>query len=257
MKPIAIFQHDADVPPAFFETWLQSQSLPYAVVRIDAGDAVPRSVEDFAGLCFMGGRMSVNDPLPWIDEELRLICAADRARLPVIGHCLGGQLLAKALGGSVRRNPHKELGWQSLRISDSAVAAEWLGDALPEALEWFQWHGDTFELPPGARNFLESDLCARQAYVIERDGYAHLGMQFHCEMTPALVIDWSDDSGRAEIDNERHRTGGPGVQSVEAMRTDLERRTSALNSVAARLYARWARGLQAAQHGARRRPGTG
>lgn len=245
MKPIAVFQHDADVPPAFFETWLQSRSLPYLVVRIDAGDPVPATAETFGGLCFMGGRMSVNDPLPWIGDALRLIRDADRVRVPVIGHCLGGQLLAKALGGRVRRNPHKELGWHPLRITDSAVASEWLGDALPGALEWFQWHGDAFDLPPGAHNFLSSDLCAHQAYVIERDGYAHLGMQFHCEMTPALVIDWSGEGGRAEIDEERRRTGGPGVQSVEAMRTDLARKTAELNAVAARLYSRWARGLSA------------
>lgn len=242
MKPVAIFQHEPDVPPAYFETWLRAQRLPYRVFRNDRGDAVPDDARAYAGLCLMGGRMSVNDALPWIDAECALIRAADAARVPVIGHCLGGQLLARALGATVARNPVKELGWHRLRVTDAALAADWLGDP-PAAAEWFQWHGDSFALPPGARNFLASELCAHQAYVVERDGYAHLGMQFHCEMTPALVDAWTGTEGAAEIDDERRRSGGPGAQSPQQIRADAAARCARLNVLAARLYARWARGL--------------
>ena len=247
MKPIAIFQHEPDAPPAFFEAWLQSQRLPYEIVRIDLGTDVPDSVARYAGLCFMGGAMSVNDPLPWIEAECALIRAADASRVPVIGHCLGGQLLAKALGASVVRNPVKEIGWLRLQVTDAQLAADWLGaaaDADAEEAEWFQWHGDTFALPAGARNFLASALCPHQAYVIERDGFAHLGMQFHCEMTPALVDAWVGEEGRREIEDEQARTGGPGVQRPEQIRQDLQARAQRLNALAARLYARWARGLR-------------
>lgn len=243
MKPIAIFQHEPDAPPAYFEQWLRDQRLPYQILRIDRGAPLPADARAFAGLCLMGGGMSVNDPLPWIDAECALIRAADAARVPVIGHCLGGQLLARALGAAVTRNPVKELGWQPLRVTDAALAADWLGAAQPPPTEWFQWHGDTFALPPGARNFLASALCAHQAYVVERDGYAHLGMQFHCEMTPALVDAWVGAEGAAEIDEERRRTGGPGAQSPAQIRADLAARVARLNALAARLYARWARGL--------------
>lgn len=243
VKPIAIFQHEPDAPPAYFETWLQRERLPYRIVRIDRGESVPAAACDFAGLCFMGGAMSVNDPLPWIDDECALIRDADAARVPVIGHCLGGQLLAKALGAPVSRNPVKELGWHRLTVTDAELAREWLGDDAPWQAEWFQWHGDTFALPPGARNFLASPLCERQAYVIERDGYAHLGMQFHCEMTPELVVEWVGAEGAAEIDAEQRATGGPGVQSPQAITHDAVRRAQQLNGLAARLYARWARGL--------------
>jgi len=243
MKPIAIFQHEPDAPPAFFETWLSAQGLPFSILRIDRGERVPAVPTAFSGLCFMGGGMSVNDPLPWIDDECALIRAADAAGVPVIGHCLGGQLLAKAFGAPVTRNPVKELGWQRLSVTDSEVAAQWLGDDAHTQAEWFQWHGDTFALPAGARNFLASALCPHQAYVIERAGFAHLGMQFHCEMTPPLVVEWVGPDGRREIDEERARTGGPGVQAPEAICADLGARAARLNALASRLYARWVRGL--------------
>lgn len=163
MKPIAIFQHEADTPPGYFATWLAQEGLPYTVVRLDAGDPVPQRAAVFAGLCFMGGAMSVNDQLAFIEPECALIRAADAAGVPVIGHCLGGQLIAKALGAPVVRHTLKEIGWQPLYPSDPALAQEWLGPEVPERLETFQWHGDTFALPPGARNFLSSPLCANQA----------------------------------------------------------------------------------------------
>lgn len=243
MKPIAIFQHEVDAPAGYFETWAHAQGLPLQVVRIDRGDPVPAEAGAFSGLCFMGGGMSVNDPLPWIDEECALIRDADAAGVPVIGHCLGGQLLAKALGAAVTRNAVKELGWHRLIVTDPEVARDWLGEDMSPDAEWFQWHGDTFALPPGARNFLASDLCARQAYVIERAGFAHLGMQFHCEMTPALIDDWIGTEGQAEIEAERARTGGAGVQSAASIRTDAQARSVRLNQLAARLYSRWARPL--------------
>lgn len=243
MKPIAIFQHEPDAPPAFFATWLGEQGLPYQVIRIDRAEPVPTDPRAFAGLCFMGGGMSVNDALPWIEQECALIRAADAAAVPVIGHCLGGQLLAKALGATVTRNPVKELGWHRLEVTDDQVAARWLGPDADLEAEWFQWHGDTFALPPGARNFLASPLCERQAYVIERAGFAHLGMQFHCEMTPDLVREWVGPEGKAEIDAERSRTGGPGAQTPAAITERLAQRTAALGALAARLYSRWAQGL--------------
>ncbi|MDL1859511.1 type 1 glutamine amidotransferase [Betaproteobacteria bacterium PRO7] len=254
-RPVAIFQHDRDVGPGYFETWLRERELPYALIRIDRGEPVPADPREFSGLCFMGGPMSVNDPLPWIEPACALIRAADAAGVPVIGHCLGGQLLAKALGVPVTRSAVKEIGWGALRVTDAQLAAAWLGVESLAGVEFFQWHGDAFELPPGARNFLASEFCEYQAYVIDRGGYAHLGMQFHCEMTPALVNSWvADESWIVEIEEERRATGGPAVQDAAEMLRDVHARTTRMNALAARLYDRWSRGLATAP---RRRPLSG
>ncbi|MFZ5541084.1 MAG: type 1 glutamine amidotransferase [Pseudomonadota bacterium] len=243
-RPVAIFQHDRDVGPGYFETWLRERALPYALIRIDRGDPVPADPREFAGLCFMGGPMSVNDPLPWIEPVCALIRAADTAGVPVIGHCLGGQLLAKALGARVTRSAFKEIGWGALRVTDTRTAAEWLGIESLEGVEFFQWHGDAFELPPGARNFLASEFCGHQAFVVDRGGFAHLGMQFHCEMTPALVRSWlADETWIAEVEHERRTNGGPAVQDAAAMLRDVHARTARMNALAARLYDRWSKGL--------------
>ncbi|MFN3564908.1 MAG: type 1 glutamine amidotransferase [Burkholderiaceae bacterium] len=246
-RPVAIFQHDRDVGPGYFEIWLRGRGLPYALIRIDRGDPVPADPREFAGLCFMGGPMSVNDPLPWIEPVCALIRAADAAAVPVIGHCLGGQLLARAFDARVTRSPVKEIGWGALRVTDARLAAEWLGVESLEGVEFFQWHGDAFELPPGARNFVASEFCVHQAYVIDRGGFAHLGMQFHCEMTPTLVRAWlADETWRAEVDEERRATGGPAVQDAAEMLRNLRARTTRMNSLAARLYERWSQGLATA-----------
>lgn len=249
MNPVAIVQHDADVGPGYFAQWLAERGLASETIRIDRGDVVPADPRRFAGICSLGGPMSVNDPLPWIAPEVDLLAAADRAAVPVIGHCLGGQLLARALGARVSANDVKEIGWGKLHVADRAVARDWLSarpdQVLDEPFETFQWHGDTFDLPAGARNFLASAYCARQAYVVERDGYAHLGMQFHCEMTPELIATWAHEAaGVQEVADELARGSGASVQTSTEMLRDVERRSAALNVFARRLYERWSRGLR-------------
>jgi GMP synthase-like glutamine amidotransferase len=215
------------------------------VLRIDRGEPVPITAIRFAGICSLGGNMSVNDALPWIADELALIRDADTRHVPVIGHCLGGQLIARALDAPVRRAEHMELGWSRVEVADPALARDWLGDRLDDAgeLVFFQWHGDVFELPDGARLMLTGPLCANQAFVVQRESFAHLGMQFHSEMTPELVRLWVEDpSGAREID-ERARSGGPGVQTADQMLHEVESRTARMELFARRLYQRWARGL--------------
>ena len=243
MKPIVILQHEEGVSAGHFASWLAARGLPSEVVRIDRDAAVPRTAAQFAGLCSLGGNMSVNDPLPWIAEEVRLMNDAVAGGVPVIGHCLGGQLLARALGANVTRNPCKEMGWLPVQVTDREAVLDWLGT---ESLgDIFHWHGDAFELPSGARRLLSSPLTPNQAYVVEREGVEHLGMQFHIEMTPELVAAWASEPGvDAELDEERALTGGAGVQSPTEMCRDLPARTASMQVLAWRLYDRWSRGLK-------------
>ena len=202
-------------------------------MALDQGEAVPRDARRFSGLCFMGGPMSVNDELPWIIPALELIREAVRKDVPVLGHCLGGQLMARAFGGVVRANPVKEIGWGQVRVADNAVAREWLGE-LP-GFESFHWHGETFSIPPGATRILENENCANQAFALGK----HLGLQCHVEMTPDLVRAWLS-GGAQEIEASK---SSPGVQRPEEIERDVAARVTALNEVANRLYDRWTENL--------------
>ena len=233
MKPVAIFRASPSEGPGYFATYLERRSIPWQLVKLDAGDAVPRDVRRFSGLCFMGGPMSVNDDLPWISPALELAREAVRKDVPVIGHCLGGQLMSKSFGGKVQPNPAKEIGWGEVRVCDNAVARAWLGEA--QAFQAFHWHGETFSIPPGATRILENGHCENQAFAIGR----HLGMQCHVEMTPELIRDWLR-SGADEIAASR----SPAVQPPQEIEKGIERWLDPMREVANRLYDRWTAGLE-------------
>jgi len=226
MKPIYIFRHITCEGPGYFGDFLERSRIPSRLIAIDRGDSVPTDIADMGGLVFMGGPMSVNDPLPWIDAELDLIRQARLAELPVLGHCLGGQLIAKALGATVRANAAREIGWHDVR--QTASSSPWLAD-LPATFSAFHWHGETFELPEGAIHLLESRWCRQQAFVSGN----MLALQFHVEMTAAMVEEWAN-LYRKELANP-----GAGIQSHEAMLTDVETRITALQAVADVIYGRW------------------
>jgi GMP synthase-like glutamine amidotransferase len=232
MKPIAIFRHSPGEGPGYFATFLDRHSIPYTLLKIDAGDPVPADPGQFAGLCFMGGPMSVNDDLPWIARELDLIRAAVAAGVPCIGHCLGGQLMARALGGTVGRNPVKEIGWGTAAVADSEPARAWF-DGLRGFLS-FHWHGETFTIPPGASAVLSSRYCANQAFVLG----PHLGLQCHVEMTEAMIRLWN-----RQWADEVNGNPGPSVQTPDQMYEDMHDRLTLLHEVADRLYSRWIEGL--------------
>lgn len=233
MKAVAILRHAPSEGAAYFATYLEQRSLPSRLIAIDAGEAVPRDARPFAGLVLMGGPMSANDPLPWIAPVLELIRSAVRNGVPVLGHCLGGQLMARAFGGEVRRNPVVEIGWGTVQVADNALARAWFDGQ--RSFEAFHWHGETFSLPPGATRVLTGAHCANQAFVLGK----HLGMQCHVEMTAELVRSWCRE-GRHEIESGM---ASPAVQPVAEIERGLAERVAALNRVAERLYDRWIAGL--------------
>lgn len=236
MKPVAIFRHASTEGPGYFATFLSRHGIPWRIIKIDEGEPVPEEPRAFSGLAFMGGPMSVNDELPWIPAVLAFIRAAAAADVPTVGHCLGGQLMAKALGGVVRRNRVREIGWGRVDVLENAEAASWFGASL-KSFDSFHWHGETFSIPLGAAQLASSPHCENQAFALGR----HLGMQCHVEMTPELIRTWCQDWAQ-EVQALAARV--PSVQTPAEMTEAVEDKVRALNAVADRLYERWTAGLR-------------
>ncbi len=236
MKPVAIFRHAPTEGPGYFATCLSARGIPWQLIRIDEGEPVPGDPGAFSGMALMGGPMSVNDDLPWIDPVLDLIRAAVRSVVPVVGHCLGGQLMAKAMGGVVTRNPVREIGWGRVDVLGNAEAGHWFGVRL-KSFDAFHWHGETFSIPPGAVRIASSPFCENQAFVLGK----HLAMQCHVEMTPDLIRTWCEDWGK-EVQALAARV--PSVQTPAEMTDAVEEKVRALNAVADALYNRWTAGLK-------------
>jgi GMP synthase (glutamine-hydrolysing) len=159
-------------------------------------DAEPPDWRSAAGLVFMGGPMSANDDLPFIPREIAIIEEAVRAGTPVLGICLGAQLLARALGARVFRNPLKEIGWAPVYWTEAARGDRLLA-GLDSAETVFHWHGETYDLPAGAEWLAWSDACRHQAF---RAGPSAYGFQFHLEVTPAMISAWCcEDANSGDV----------------------------------------------------------
>jgi GMP synthase-like glutamine amidotransferase len=233
MQEILIFRHAPHEGPGYLADYLGRHRLPWRLIRIDEDDPIPSSIDGVSGLVFMGGPMSVNDPLPWIPKVTDLIRKAVAVDIPVLGHCLGGQLISKALGGAITKNPVKEIGWLPVSRVDSPAAKPWL-DGLPAKFEVFHWHGEIFSIPPGATRILASSDCANQAFVIGKT----LAFQCHIEMTGEMVREWArlgaDDLAPLCVT----------VQDPQAMTAELDRRIKRLQGIADKFYDRWIHGLR-------------
>lgn len=234
MKPVAIFRHSANEGPGHIALFLTQHAIPWQMIHVDQGEAVPTDASAFSGLVFMGGTMSVNDDSLWIPRSLALIRDAYAKDISLLGHCLGGQLMSKALGGVVTKNPVKELGWGGVTVADNATAREWFGDV--KQFDGFHWHGETFSLPPGAALLMSSLHCVNQAFAIGK----HLGMQCHVEMTEAMIREWS----KCGADEIAANLASPGVQSIELMPARIADKLPQLHKVAERLYRHWLQGLK-------------
>ena len=233
MKPIAILRHSPSEGPGYLADFLNARSLPWQLIRIDAGELVPVVASQFSGLVFMGGPMSVNDDLPWIATVLALIRDADARAIPLLGHCLGGQLMTKALAGVVTKNAVKEIGWGEISAANNTEARAWLGDI--KSATAFHWHGETFSLPAGATLRLSSKHCTNQAYTRGK----HLALQCHVEMTATMIREWCE-IGAGEISDCAESAG---VQPVAVIQSLLSQNLPQLQYLATCLYTRWVQGL--------------
>ncbi len=188
-KPILVFQHVAHEHLGELAPTLKQEGLVPTYIRSYQDDLWDVDWEHLGhpeGLIIMGGPQSANDDLPYLRHELRLIETALRLEKPILGICLGSQLIVKALGARVYPGDRKEIGWYDLQLNDAAkedpLFAEW-----PALGPMFQWHGETFDLPRNAQCLAASDLYPHQAY---RYGDRVYGLQFHPEMTLEMVTQW-------------------------------------------------------------------
>ena len=168
------------------------------LVRLNADDPQARwpRAADVQGAVIMGGPMAVYDRhrYPFLKRELHFLRNALQEELPVLGVCLGAQLLAHALGAPVTKNSQKEIGWYPLK-KEPGADGDPLMSAFGQTETVFQWHGDIFTLPPEAVSLASSPLCAQQAFRYRDNVY---GLQFHVEVTEAIIQQWLGEPGNVE-----------------------------------------------------------
>ncbi|GAA0765415.1 type 1 glutamine amidotransferase [Ideonella azotifigens] len=229
MKPVALLQHDKTQRPGFLLDYLEEVGIEHRLICPEQGDSLPRDPRDFSGIVMLGSNRSVNEPLPWIHDELALAQAALRADIPLLGHCFGGQMIAKAMGARVSTNAWANIGWNHLQVTP---AGRRLFGEQPVVA--FNWHYDTFEIPAGAQRLLFGRHCLNKAFGMGK----HLAFQCHFEVTEAIVREWCHESAL-----ELAHAAGPAAQSREEILRQLKTCLPQLHASARHIYRHWVASL--------------
>jgi GMP synthase-like glutamine amidotransferase len=236
MKPVLVLQHMSDDGPAHLAVWLRREGIALEVFDTEAGQTYPQSMSGYGALAVLGGAMSANDDLPSLRQAERLILEAMDKDLPVIGHCLGGQLMSRALGGEVFASPAPEVGWHRIEVLPGAEAASWFGpdDTAPIV---FEWHFEAFSLPAGATLLAGNAANPHQAFSIGR----HLGMQFHVELDHTKLMAWTASRDPTYL---RLQRSCPTVHDAQRIRAEAASHLGRQQALADRLYRRWLLGRE-------------
>jgi GMP synthase (glutamine-hydrolysing) len=228
MKPVLALRHVPHEGLGTIEDALRQVQIPFSVVDVFREPLSQFHPRQFGGLIVMGGPMNVDetDRYPFLADEVQWIRQAIAADLPVLGVCLGSQLLAKALGARVYPNRVKEIGWYQIELTNDGQ-----GDLLFHTCQptetVFQWHGDTFDLPAETVQLARSPQCENQAFRYSRGVY---GLQFHLEVTLEIISDWLGEPGNCG------ELAGLDYIDAEAIRRETPAKIGPLKSVADRVF---------------------
>lgn len=228
-RPVVVLQHAKSETPGLIEGALQSKAKALQYVRTFEGQAIPRNADEYAALIVMGGPMGVyeTDRYPFLVQEMKLIEGFLKNRLPVLGVCLGSQLLAATLGAKVQKGRQKEVGWYPIELSENG-RRDVLWQELPSRFVGFHWHGDIFDLPPDACLLASSGITPVQAYRYDIGVY---GILFHLEVTENHIRGMLHEFGD-EIREEN--------MSVEKILEDTNRHVPTLQRIGMTIFSRWA-----------------
>lgn len=187
MKKVLVFTHAENEGPGTLGCFMDSAGIRIKMVRLYDGENPPGDATKFDAIMSMGGPMNVDeeDVYPYLKKEVTFLKRAITANVPVLGICLGAQLIAKACGARVEKMNEEERGWKKVFLTD-AGKKDSLFQRIPDYLNVFQWHNDTFEIPYGGELLVTARECPHQAFRY-RNAY---GLQFHVEVTDALIKEW-------------------------------------------------------------------
>jgi GMP synthase (glutamine-hydrolysing) len=230
MPQITCFQHIDCEGPGSLEPLFKSLNIGLHILKPFKGDAIPENLGD--GLLVLGGPMGVYEEAqyPWMAQELQAIRKALDASLPVLGICLGSQMLAHAAGAQVFRGALPEVGWRPITLTAEGKKDPLL-EGLPETFNVFHWHGDTFTLPEGAKLLAGSDWFPRQIFKLGTRAY---GFQCHLEVTEAMVKEWAKLYAKELVP-----AGGP--TPVERVEGGLNKNAAQLEALATKVFERFAK----------------
>ncbi|WP_395703904.1 type 1 glutamine amidotransferase [Aquabacterium sp.] len=231
MKPVLVLQHMVDDGPAYLGRWLQQQGLPADVRCHQAGQPFPATLHGYRAMAILGGPMSANDDMPHLRQAEQLVREGVASGIPVIGHCLGGQLMARALGGTVGPSIAPEIGWHDITLHDNATAQTWFGDV--RAARVYRWHYEAFSVPAGALALAASPACVHQAFALG----PHLALQFHVEQDLAKMKEWLAAAGDGYVRSLRLHPAS--VQAAQPMLAEAEQSLAAQQALASRIYHYW------------------
>jgi len=228
MQPIYIICHANCEPPGYLCTYFDKQNIPYKKINIIKDEIANIDLDAISGLTFMGGPYSVNEDHPWLTDEIKLIQEAIEKDIPLMGVCLGAQLISMALGAKVNTATNMQTGWHPITVDTSKLASDQVLN-LDDNFEAFEWHEDTFSIPNGATPLFKGRGPEAQGYLYGRV----LTMQFHLEMTEHMVHEWLTRYNDCLPEPSDY------VQSPEQITDRLNERLDNLHAVADKIYGWW------------------